>query len=73
QKFEDAWSEECTSIANATLFPKTDSWIFGANIPGKKHTVLFYLGGMASYRGVLDDVQQAGLRGFEVKSKAVAA
>ncbi|TWX36272.1 NAD(P)/FAD-dependent oxidoreductase [Frigoribacterium sp. ACAM 257] len=73
QEFEDAWSEECTSIANATLFPKTDSWIFGANIPGKKHTVLFYLGGMASYRGVLDDVQQAGLRGFEVKSKAVAA
>lgn len=45
QEFEDAWSEECTSIANATLFPKTDSWIFGANILGKKHTVLFYLGG----------------------------
>ena len=27
------------------LFPKAASWIFGANIPGKKRTVMFYLGG----------------------------
>ena len=38
-------------IANQTLFPKAASWIFGANIPGKKRTVMFYLGGMKDYRG----------------------
>jgi len=46
QQVEDEWTETCTTIANYTLFPKTDSWIFGANIPGKKHAVMFYLGGL---------------------------
>jgi cyclohexanone monooxygenase len=70
QAAEDEWTELCSSIANATLFPKTDSWIFGANIPGKKHSVLFYLGGMGAYRSVLDEVRQAGFRGFDVHQPA---
>ena len=47
----------CTTIANYTLFPKTDSWIFGANIPGKKHAVMFYLGGLGASRGRLSETQ----------------
>jgi len=31
-----AWSDTCNEIAHMTLFPKAESWIFGANIPGKK-------------------------------------
>ena len=31
-----------------TLFPKVDSWIFGANIPGKKKDVMFYLAGLGT-------------------------
>jgi hypothetical protein len=37
---EDAWTKTCEEIANMTLFPKVESWIFGANIPGKKKTVM---------------------------------
>ncbi|MEN0134584.1 MAG: NAD(P)/FAD-dependent oxidoreductase, partial [Rhodococcus sp. (in: high G+C Gram-positive bacteria)] len=43
---EAEWTETCTEIANMTVFTKVDSWIFGANVPGKKPSVLFYLGGL---------------------------
>lgn len=36
---EDGWTKTCEEIADMTLFPKGESWIFGANIPGKKKTV----------------------------------
>ncbi|MBE0011476.1 MULTISPECIES: flavin-containing monooxygenase [Micrococcales] len=70
---EAEWTETCTQIANMTVFTKVDSWIFGANVPGKKPSVLFYLGGLGNYRGVLDDVTANGYRGFELKSEAAVA
>jgi cyclohexanone monooxygenase len=60
------WTDTCTEIANMTLFTKIDSWIFGANIPGKKPSVLFYLGGLGNYRKILDDVARDGYRGFKL-------
>ena len=33
-----------------TLFPKVELWIFGANIPGKKNKVMFYMAGVGAYR-----------------------
>lgn len=63
---EAEWTETCTQIANMTVFTKVDSWIFGANIPGKKPSVLFYLGGLGNYRGVLADVTANDYRGFEL-------
>ncbi|MFC9833297.1 flavin-containing monooxygenase [Rhodococcus sp. NPDC127530] len=62
---ETEWTDTCTEIANMTVFTKVDSWIFGANIPGKKPSVLFYLGGLGNYRAVLADVTANGYRGFE--------
>ena len=50
---ETAWTNTCLDIANQTLFPQVASWIFGANIPGKKQTVMFYLGGLKEYRSTL--------------------
>lgn len=60
-----AWTETCHTIADATLFPKVDSWIFGANIPGKTRTVMFYMGGLANYRSQLADVERDGYPGFD--------
>ena len=62
---EQSWSATCEEIANMTLFPKADSWIFGANIPGKKRAVMFFMGGLANYRAQLADVASDGFRGFE--------
>ena len=70
---EAEWTDTCTQVANATLFTKGNSWIFGANVPGKKPSVLFYLGGLGNYRAVLADVTADGFRGFEVKSADMVA
>jgi len=61
---EDEWTATCNEIAHMTLFPKAESWIFGANIPGKKQTVMFYMGGLANYRTALGDVQSNDYQGF---------
>ena len=46
------------------MFGSVDSWIFGANIPGKKRSVLFYLGGLSEYRKILDAEAAAGYPSF---------
>ena len=61
---EAGWTKTCQDIANMTLFPKADSWIFGANIPGKTNTVYFYMAGLGAYRQELSAVQNKGYEGF---------
>jgi cation diffusion facilitator CzcD-associated flavoprotein CzcO len=63
---ESGWTETCREIADATLFPKADSWIFGANIPGKANAVMFYMAGHAAYREKLGEVADAGYEGFRM-------
>ena len=63
-EIETAWTETCSDIAHQTLFPRAASWIFGANIPGKKRTVMFYLGGMKEYRSISAAETAAGYPGF---------
>jgi cation diffusion facilitator CzcD-associated flavoprotein CzcO len=67
---EDSWTATCQEIADGTLFAKGDSWIFGANIPGKPNTVMFYMAGLGCYREVLGDVVAHDYRGFDVTSAA---
>jgi cation diffusion facilitator CzcD-associated flavoprotein CzcO len=63
---EREWMAECDRLSVDSLFRKTDSWIFGANVPGKKHAVLFYFAGLAPYRKVLRDVVENGWRGYTI-------
>lgn len=58
------WTRTCDEIAHMTLFPKVESWIFGANVPGKKNTVMFYMAGIGAYRQQLAEVREAGYKGF---------
>jgi hypothetical protein len=44
-----------------TLFPLTDSWYMGANIPGKKREQLNYLRGISNY----DKACRASLEHFQ--------
>lgn len=62
-----SWTRTCQEIANMTLFPKAESWIFGANIPGKPNTVYFYLAGLGAYRQQLADIRSEGYRGFQLQ------
>jgi cyclohexanone monooxygenase len=70
-----AWVEGCRTIANMTLFPKAQSWIFGANIPGKADAVMFYLGGLGLYRQELQAVADGGYTTlvFDRPSAAIGA
>jgi cyclohexanone monooxygenase len=61
---ESDWTDTCVEVAAATVFGNVDSWIFGANIPGKKRSVLFYLGGLSEYRKILDAEAAAGYPSF---------
>ncbi len=56
----DAWVRTCREIADMTLFPKAESWIFGANIPGKKNAVMFYMAGIGNYRNAINAVKEEG-------------
>ena len=51
---EEAWGNEVTGIASFTLFPRTDSWWTGANIPGKPRGFSAYLGGSLYYQRIAD-------------------
>ncbi|KIX08441.1 uncharacterized protein Z518_03097 [Rhinocladiella mackenziei CBS 650.93] len=62
---EDKWTRLCKELSDNSLFKKTDSWIFGANIPGKTHTVMFYFGGLAGYRKEISEVVGSGYEGFK--------
>jgi cyclohexanone monooxygenase len=61
---QSAWMEHVSDVANATLFPKADSWYVGANIPGKPRVFTSYLAGCGPYRAKCDAVAAAGYEGF---------
>ena len=62
---EDGWTTLCDELSAHSLFRKTDSWIFGANVPGKNNSVLFYFGGLVHYREKLKEVIDNGYRGYK--------
>ncbi|GLI80352.1 hypothetical protein PoHVEF18_008706 [Penicillium ochrochloron] len=45
----EQWREQVFEASQRTLYPKTDSWYMGANIPGKRREPLVWLGGMPSW------------------------
>jgi len=47
---EAGWVAHCDELSTGSLFSQVESWIFGANIPGKKRTLVFYFGGVSQYR-----------------------
>jgi cation diffusion facilitator CzcD-associated flavoprotein CzcO len=65
---EEEWMAQCEDIANSTLFPKVESWIFGHNIEGKPKTARFYMGGLSTYRSILADVAEKNYEGFVLRS-----
>jgi len=53
-RFEAArkWREDIQELNSKTLYPETDSWYMGANIPGKPREQLLYLAGVDVYNRV---------------------
>ncbi len=66
QEAEDAWVAHNNEVAHKTLYPRAASWYMGANIPGKPHIFLPYIGGVGAYREKCDEVAAKGYEGFRL-------
>ncbi|KAH7356361.1 hypothetical protein BKA66DRAFT_538930 [Pyrenochaeta sp. MPI-SDFR-AT-0127] len=64
EKAERGWGELCDNLTEGSLFKRTASWIFGANIPGKKEATKFYFGGLKAYRETARSVADEGFKPF---------
>ena len=62
----DEWVAECNRRADATLFPKANSWYMGANVPGKPRVFMLFIGGFAAYLDICAEVANAGYKGFSL-------
>jgi cyclohexanone monooxygenase len=63
---EDAWIRHNNEVADRTLYPLANSWYVGANIPGKPHVFMPYVGGVAAYKKKCDDIALRGYEGFRL-------
>ena len=65
---EKNWDQEVAELANATLYPLTDSWYTGANIPGKPRQFCVHLGGPLYFQR-LSEVAAQGYVGFVLEKE----
>jgi cation diffusion facilitator CzcD-associated flavoprotein CzcO len=63
---EAAWREHVPAIADGTLFPRADSWYYGANVPGKPREMLSFAGGFAAYMAECNESAERGYEGFVI-------
>ena len=61
---EEAWRAQVLALADATLFPRADSWYLGANIPGKPREMLSFTGGLPAYLAKCSESAERGYEGF---------
>ncbi|MGE0732639.1 MAG: flavin-containing monooxygenase [Acidimicrobiia bacterium] len=69
---EAAWDQEVNDLANRTLYPRTNSWYTGANIPGKPRQFLAHTMG-SRYFDRLEQIAADGFPGFVFEPQRAAA
>ncbi|MBF6568249.1 MAG: NAD(P)/FAD-dependent oxidoreductase [Candidatus Binataceae bacterium] len=68
---EKSWDQEVAEIANRTLFPLTDSWYTGANIPGKPRQFCVHLAGPRYFQRI-SEIAASDYKGFVLEKKIPA-
>jgi cyclohexanone monooxygenase len=63
---EEEWRLQVHALADATLFPRADSWYLGANIPGKAREMLSFAGGLSTYMAKCNESAERGYEGFKI-------
>jgi cation diffusion facilitator CzcD-associated flavoprotein CzcO len=61
---EKRWMAQVTEQAEQSMLSKADSWINGANIPGKRRAYVFYFGHFGHFRRLCFDTAEQGYEGF---------
>jgi cyclohexanone monooxygenase len=67
---QEAWVAHVNEVAAPTLFPSTNSWYVGANIPGKPRIFMPYIGGYPVYVQKCNDVAAKNFEGFALSANA---
>lgn len=67
---EKEFSDLSNKIVQGSLFHEAKGWVFGENIEGKKHSTLFWFGGLKAYSDYLTDVIASDYKGFEIDYEA---
>jgi len=70
---EAQWVAHNNDVANATLYPKANSWYMGANIPGKPRIFMPYVGGMHNYYRRCNEIAANGYEGFVMSHHGATA
>jgi len=70
ERAQSQWLDECQELSDHYVFGKTDSWIYGANIPGKLNRVVFYMGGLKAYATRANNEASAGFPAFAESASA---
>jgi cyclohexanone monooxygenase len=73
QAAQDEWVQHVADVGAFTLFPRTESWYTGANVPGKPRVFMPYIGGVGEFRIKCDAVAAGGYEGFTMTRVADAA
>ncbi|HVA74221.1 MAG TPA: NAD(P)/FAD-dependent oxidoreductase [Acidimicrobiales bacterium] len=66
---EADWTEHVNRMANATLFPRSNSWWAGANIDGKPRAFMPYVAGLRRYMKFCYTAAAQRYRGFVLDGK----
>jgi len=62
---EANWVSHVNEVADATLYPRANSWYVGANIPGKPRVFMPYVAGVGAYRKLCDEIAADDYRGLK--------
>jgi cyclohexanone monooxygenase len=65
---EQAWMRHVSDLADATLYPRAESWYVGANIPGKPRVFTTYVAGCGAYRQECDGIVARDYEGFRMQT-----
>jgi len=65
---ESAWVNHVNDVANGTLYPLTNSWYTGSNIPGKPRVFMPYVAGLDKYRDHCAQLARAAYPGLKCSS-----
>jgi cation diffusion facilitator CzcD-associated flavoprotein CzcO len=64
---EERWVAHVNERADATLYPKAQSYYMGDEIPGKPRVFMPYSGGVRGYRRILEKVVADGYDGLDLQ------
>ncbi|MCP2252641.1 cyclohexanone monooxygenase [Prauserella aidingensis] len=65
---EKEWTDHVREVGDMTLYPQTDSWYMGANVPGKPRLLMAYLGGVGPYWQKCQEVAANDYEGFALSA-----